>query len=326
MLHEDPAGASAMGGTYSAAYLLTNCTARKSRPATPGLSLQTLPRQTLRGLARDWVRRLDQASDRVPARQLYQGRAMREAQAAAEQSRARLMIVSAGVGLVCAETPIPAYEATITRGHPHNPCNRTKGSTVSSADWWLELTTALGHASPIAELIRDAESNSLAILAISRPYLEMLVDELCHLDPEHLTRIRIISHGPQSWLPPHLLTQTIAYSTRFDGPRSPNPGTKSDFVQRAARHFITEILPGCPRGSAADHQFMVDQLLDELPAPQTHARARLTDETIIEIIRRDLELVGGQSSRMLRHLRDDLYISCEQGRFRALFRRAAALD
>ena len=29
--------------------------------------------------------------------------------------------------------------------------------------------------------------------------------------------------------------------------------------------------------------------------------------------------VGGQSSRMLRLLRDDLSVACEQGRFRALF-------
>jgi len=156
--------------------------------------------------------------------------------------------------------------------------------------------------------------------------LEMLLDELCHLDREQLKRLRIFSHGPQSWLPTHLRAQTIAYSARFDGPCSPNPGTKSDFVQRVGRHFVTEILPRCPKGSAADHQFMVDRVMDELPAPQTHARTRLTDEAIMEIIRRDLELVEGRSSRMLRHLRDDLSISCEQGRFRNLFRRAAALD
>lgn len=315
-----------MRGKYSAAYLLTNCTARKSRPVTAGLSLTDLPRQTLRGLARDWAGRLYRASDRVPAEKLYQGRAMREAEAAAKQSRARLVIVSAGVGLVSAETPIPSYEATITIGHPQNPNNRVRGVSASSADWWLELTTALGQDSPVLELIRGVEPTSLVILALSRPYLAMLENELLSLDTEQLTRIRIISHGPQEWLPMQLRGQMIVYSASFDGPKSPNPGTKSDFAQRAARHFVTEILPNCATGSAGEHQSMVDRKLGALPTPKQHARKRLSDDEIIKIIKRDFGIVGGQSTKMLRHLRDDLYVSCEQRRFRTLFTIAATLD
>lgn len=314
-----------MDGMYSAVYLLTNCTARKSQPVAAGLSLCDLPRQTLRGLARDWARRVHLASCRVPAIELYQGRAIREAQYAAKESGARLMIVSAGAGLVDAEKLIPAYEATITRSHPQNPIIRSTTVGARPSDWWLELTTALGQASPVQELIRGSEPTSLIILAVSRPYLGMLADELSSLDPEHVTRFRIVSHGPETSLPEQLRSQAIVYSAAFDGPRSPNPGTKSDFVQRAARHFVTEILLNCPAGSAGEHQQMIDRELEALPHPQQYNRTRLTDDAIVDIIRRDIELVRGQSSRMLRHLRDDLDVSCEQGRFRILFKRAVAL-
>jgi hypothetical protein len=44
---------------------------------------------------------------------------------------------------------------------------------------------------------------------------------------------------------------------------------------------------------------------------------------IIDLVLRDWDVVGGRSSMMLRHLRDELRVACEQQRFAGLFKIAA---
>jgi hypothetical protein len=48
---------------------------------------------------------------------------------------------------------------------------------------------------------------------------------------------------------------------------------------------------------------------------------RVTDEEIVVLIREHWSAAQAQSTRMLRLLRDDLGVACEQGRFSRLFRR-----
>lgn len=62
----------------------------------------------------DWVGRLEAADARVPAGRLYYGRGFAESESAAEAIGAPLFIVSAGLGMVAAETQVPSYSLTVT--------------------------------------------------------------------------------------------------------------------------------------------------------------------------------------------------------------------
>jgi hypothetical protein len=62
--------------------------------------------------------------------------------------------------------------------------------------------------------------------------------------------------------------------------------------------------------------------MSRLRPPKPISRAKATDEEIVTLIHRHWATMNGQSSRMLRHLRDHLHIACEQTRFRDLFRTA----
>jgi hypothetical protein len=53
-------------------------------------------------------------------------------------------------------------------------------------------------------------------------------------------------------------------------------------------------------------------------------RRRLADEEIRELIRQAWEGFGGNSVKLLRHLRDKELVACEQGRFSRLRRQVEA--
>src|SRR5690606_38494001 len=94
-----------------------------------------------------------------------------------------------------------------------------------------------------------------------------------------------------------------------------------DFAQRAARHFAETIVRASPGGSIEDHAGMVREALAKWQFPTVFERARLDDDSLLELIRTHWEEAGGKSGRLLRVLRDDLHVACEQGRFAALARR-----
>ena len=53
-------------------------------------------------------------------------------------------------------------------------------------------------------------------------------------------------------------------------------------------------------------------------------RRRLDDGAIRELIRQSWEDFGGNSTKLLRHLRDKEMVACEQGRFSKLRRQVEA--
>ena len=79
-----------------------------------------------------------------------------------------------------------------------------------------------------------------------------------------------------------------------------------------------------PDGSAEFHAAAVAEALGRFPSPPRFFRSPRTDVEIADLILANWERAEGKSSRMLRVLRDDLDIACEQSRFARLFRETAA--
>jgi hypothetical protein len=65
-------------------------------------------------------------------------------------------------------------------------------------------------------------------------------------------------------------------------------------------------------------------MLEPIEVRDRPDRTRMSDEDLVSIIVSEWEAVGGRSGAMLSRLRRDLNLACEQGRFKALFKRAAA--
>lgn len=264
----------------------------------------------------DWGCRIADAARNTAARDLYCGRSFREAVTAANRSGARLMVVSAGLGLVTADTMIPSYSLTVAPGAADNILERISGKPNAS-DWWQ----ALGHRSAFGISLVESITSSRGpvLMALSAQYLNMVAADLLKVSDKARRRFRIFCLSPRSSLPEGLRAYVMPYDARFDGAGSPVPGTRGDFAQRALVHFVEKVLPARANADLETHAKAVSRILSSLRPPEVVTRAKASDAEIITLIHRHWKAVEGRSGRMLRYLRDDLGVACEQSRFRELF-------
>ncbi len=261
-------------------------------------------------MAARWTERLRAATPVAAAKDLYAGRAFVDAGRAARQAGARLVIVSAGLGLIDSETQVPAYGLTTVTRETDSVLSKTQGT---SSAWW----SALQSRSPFQTSAIESETG-LILAALPAAYLAMVADEWIAWPAERLARLRLFTKERPG--APALQTAWMPYDDRLDAVEGAHAGTQGDFAQRALRHFVSlEGGRNIDRDRAA-----VLSVLDGHAARVLPVRATRSDSEIMEFIASDWEAVGGRSSTMLRLLRDDRLVRCEQSRFQKLFKVVAA--
>lgn len=296
--------------------VITSCTARKRsrEPVVSGAEIRHA--SSVSELARRWVRLARGRPAVASAVDLYGGRSFRDASVAANSCRAELFIVSAGFGLVPSTAPLPNYALTISAGEGSIAATLTQFD-ASAADWWKVLCAELGTPDPVARLLQRA-SGALALLALPSTYLRMVAPELRDLTAQELSRLRVFtSPAGARQLEPRLADCVLPYDDRLNDVEG-HAGTRTDFAQRALRHFV-EVLHGhhlpLHEGKTA-----VLRALGRHQRPATKERVRATDDEICSAIRSFGRSGSHSASTLLRRLRDERKIACEQGRFRDLWR------
>jgi hypothetical protein len=162
------------------------------------------------------------------------------------------------------------------------------------------------------------------LIALPSTYLLMILADLRSLESKTRHRLRVFSRIDVGTLPPALQPYVMPYDARFDGAGTRYPGTQVDFAQRALLHFVENILTQEPTGTHQSHAAAVEESIATLKAPSIPKRKKLSDGDVMHLIQEHWDLAQGQSSRMLRVLRDDLEVACEQSRFRDLFNEVKA--
>lgn len=294
--------------------VVTTCTNRKTQPAAESLRGRSLSRGSSEAVATDWRRRLQEVTPGVPARRLYAGRAFREAEAAACEAEARLTVVSAGLGWIDGDTGVPAYDLTLSRNSADNVLSKT---AESPACWW----TALQGLSPTAKAVWD--EGGLILAALSATYLAMVANTWAEWPADRLSRLRLFTKDLPPQAPEPLRKAWMPYDDRLDQVGAGSAGTQGDFAQRALRQFVRTRLTGQGSSAAEDARAVQAELHGLRPRVRPE-RTRLSDAEIIAVLQREWSAVGGRSGLMLRRLRDDLGIACEQARFKDLFARATS--
>lgn len=291
--------------------ILTACTQRKRVTHNPLLSARDLPCGTLSEVATAWSERLRTAEATGPARDLYAGRSFVEASKASNTARADLYIVSAGLGLVHRDDAVPSYNLTVSRGDADCVMPKLPDGCVE-ADWWA----ALGGAEALVSMVEAAPH--VVVIGLPSPYLRMIAPALAKLSAEACRKIRITGGRFASELEPRLEVARLPYDDRLDGPESTLPGTKSDFAARAARHFIENVLLKEPTAGIDIHRGQVEAVMSTWTRPIAKVGARLSDAEIKSIVREHWARAEGRTTKLLRILRDELNIACEQKRFQGL--------
>lgn len=293
--------------------IISNCSKRKRVPADPALHARDLESGTSNAVAEAWVARLKAATPSMSASALYAGRAFFEARRTALDLGASLAVVSAGLGLVDGETSVPSYSLTTARRDPDDILRKT---TRGAADWWTALTAL----SPFHCDALETETGPI-LAALSSSYLALLANDWGQWPVERQARLRLFTKEEPAAFPEGLRQAWMPYDDRLDAAADGLAGTQSDFAQRALRHFAVVLRK---KGSLDEDRAAVHDALDGFCARQIPVRKRASDADVQTAIRAQWDAAQGRSGVMLRHLRDDRGIACEQGRFRTLFAMVAA--
>lgn len=298
--------------------VVTTCSNRKRRPVADDLRVSTLSQGPVPAVADDWARRLAAAADTFPARDVYGGRSFQEAVLAADLLDAPLMVVSAGLGLISADARVPPYSCTVLIDRPDSIASRVIGE-YSAARWWH----AIGAVSPYAQSFRQVaeETNGLICAALSETYIEMVSNDLAALSAAAMDRLRLFTRAPLERVAPALQPFVMPYDDRLDGSDSPVRGTRGDFAGRALHHFAEYVVVDNDDRSAREHAGAVRAALANWGMAARFNRRRVDDDAVLDLVRDHWDEERGSTVRLLRRLRDDLGIACEQGRFAGLARR-----
>ena len=248
--------------------------------------------------------------------QLYTGRGFGIAAGAAASVGARLYVLSAGLGLVSSDRQVPLYGLTVSPGHAESIAARVKGDFHSAA--WFSALLKGPYSMQWADTF--AKGRGRVLLALSRPYAEMIGSSLRALPPRSLARLRIFGASLSEFLPTEVHCAIMPYDARLD---AITPGTRADFSQRALAHFIRAVACRVGDQDIEGDRDAVRRALARVTAPLRARRPRQTDEEILRLIRKRLESQSG-IARVLRALRDQDGVACEQSRFSRLYR--AAID
>jgi hypothetical protein len=295
--------------------VLTACTNRKRMAPSADLSARTLDTGSTPEVLQQWVTRLHDSNSAFRFAELYQGRGFQDARQAALDMNASHLIVSAGLGLLNADAIGPSYSLTVSAGQPDSIQPKIT-SGFDAAHWWKSLCMN----SPFSTTLDWADTD-IVVAALPKEYLRMATDLLSTIAAS--TALRILIRDSVNWLPASLSGCVIRYDGRLDGTGSTDKGTMSDFAARAARHFGKHVLNHAASGTQQDHQALVENHLSQFEARTVPERQKMSDASIMELISKHWNETSGQSGRMLRHLRDNLNVACEQSRFKNLFHQVA---
>lgn len=293
--------------------LVTSCTQRKS--VKGGIDLAQLSQvHKIERLAEAWQRLASQALPAGPAKSLYQGRSITDTAVAASHLGASWFVVSAGLGLIRSDQQVPAYECTVAAGSELS-C-RLKLSGATATHWWNTITASQPIRLP--RLIRE----SYTLLALPGSYLRLIYDDLVRVSAAEAGQLRIFtSTAGSQFVPKHLADCVMPYDDRLESIRS-YAGTQSDFAQRALRHFV-EALGATPLPLEAARDSVSTALAHRQGRPRS-VGTRMSDDDIRRVLTVQWTRHAGSSTRLLRYLRDEASISCEQKRFGRLWRALAA--
>lgn len=293
------------------ACLVTNCSARKSAQSAPGLSSANLPVGDQATVTKHWVAAVETAPSNTRASDLYLGRSVRRMQRLAADLDVPLYIASAGLGLLKADEKIPSYDLSVSGSNPSAIQRRIEGG-FSASEWWVAVQQTK-YATPIVHLF-EKHKRGLLLIAVSNAYASLLASDLESLSMSQRDRLRLFATADARF-PGNLRSQLMPYDARVDALVR---GSKVDFAQRAAEHFIRGSLDSRFPAELDGQRKWVEEKLSRIPVAARPKRANVDDDRIREIAR-ELASKGLSYTTALNVLRRQHGVACEQSRFRRLF-------
>lgn len=299
--------------------VLIPCADRKRIRPPEMLLARNLPNGSAVEVAEEWATRLSLQCRQADHSMVYCGRAYLEAAKAAKILSSELVVISAGLGLVRQDHPIPSYSLTVAPSGEDAVLRKITEGQSGPGVWWRALRESRTASFGVNDLLRES-SDVLVLISLSASYAKLIGEELSAVSDKDVGRLRIFGAGINEHLPRRLSSSVMPYDMRLNGPNSPITGTMSDFSSRALRHYADCLASGMIDGASPQNDGAVlSDVMKNWERPEIPVRMRMTDEKVVDFILDNWSATGGRSGVSLRLLRDSGH-ACEQGRFRDLFK------
>lgn len=192
------------------------CSMKKTRPSS--ISAEDF-RQVGDRFLEAWLARIEREPPVVKAESLYNGRAFRIVSEAAQRSTCDLAVLSAGLGMIKGNTPIPSYDLSAGK--------LLSRFDVAPSLWWIMATSSRYSADPSALLA----NGPAMLIALTRPYAVLLAPWFEGLDAEQTSKLRLFGLGLMDVLPHNVHQAILPYDESV--PALSASGIKGDFAARA---------------------------------------------------------------------------------------------
>jgi hypothetical protein len=292
-------------------HVVVSCTERKSLPPLPSLRASQLTRDSFRHRLESWVTNLASAASALRVAELYQGEHWSVAREIVAEPHAKVLVASAGYGLLDVESFIAPYAATFVSGQPDSITLATSSAEMDAQRrlWWCELR----------ERAPQQERRSLAALAAdgpllvaaSRPYLAAMAEELIEADNASPGHVVLTTTGDVPAGLRHLRTAATGALRTLLG------GSMQAVSVRLAAHIVRKVPEG--KLTHASANALTERLMADASPLERHSRSPLTDDDVLAyIVSAMSDATPPSCSALLRTMRDE-GLACEQKRFRRLY-------
>ena len=150
----------------------------------------------------------------------------------------------------------------------------------------------------------------------------MVHEDLAHVSVVKARQLRIFTSTVGArFVPEHLTDCVMPYDDRLESVPS-YAGTRSDFAQRALRHYVEAL--EAAQLPLEEARGKVSAALARRPRPLRSPGSRMSDDDIRRALTAQWARHAGSSTRLLRYLRDEARIACEQKRFSRIWQALSA--
>jgi len=293
-------------------YIISNCTNSKKKSPLENLLLKNYSFINIDKSITKWKDSLNSSTlDLTTAQELYKGHSWQETlkgkKILEQRGKIKLLISSAGYGLIDSLKKINSYQATFSKGN-ENSIHNFRSDVVSAPTtvWWDEVnnydTSSL-------------DKNASIFITISYEYLIAMENTINELIENFGKKVFIIVLSKEK-LPKTYNRNILRFDTRFN---SFEKGTISSIIPRFSKWLFQEIVDN---NLELDNQILqkyIDNFLLKFSKYTTPDRIQLTDKEILSLIENQINIKNITSkTKGLKNLRSEGY-ACSQERYGKLF-------
>lgn len=290
-------------------YLISNCTSAKKIKSSSELMLKNY-NNDLEETIKEWKLNLKKFDgQRTIAKKLYKGPTWKATLDTEEiflkKFESKLLISSAGYGIIDSEREIGSYDSTFSKGN-ENSVYRFKQEN-STKKWWNKINEYD---------VNNFTDNDIVFVFVSYEYLVAMENYLLEIS-ERVNKKLFLIVSSSVVIPEKLKKFVLHFDSRFN---SFEKGTFISLTQRCMRWLSGEIVNKNLEFEHSLIQSHIRNFLEKYKKYENHKGKTLSDNELLLKIKEQIEVEKIKSATQgLKNLRKN-GLACEQKRYSRLFR------